>query len=336
MLRYHLRQESKNRTCLLHNEKLQNIPIGGRDKDIVDMWEYANLNRNMPPTVEMIVNTMDKPRVPPPTHYLGLPAFVISGNFPVGAKHPKHWLGYLPFPSHFYWTKKLAQGHDKDFLSRKPKVTYRGSFSEHCWARFQNRPDHCNNTARFKLAYGTRKIEDQDVLDVKLTGFARKDAQHKLIQETLFEVYNITVGDRPEKFSWTDSQYVLAVSGNGWAGATMYQSMMSGGCTLFVEDKSIDDEGITRELGEIYFPLLRPGKDILVSDYDTIASTIRMMNKNPKKASEIAANGAQFAKKFLGWDCAADVIELLAWNYYKYVTSGCPNAFSYLAECKAE
>ncbi len=300
--------------------------LRGRTREYAAMWEGANQKRSMPPNVEMLIYSNDKPRVPSD---LGLPAFVISGEFPVGGGIPTRWVNYLPFPSHFYSFESPPDAAS-DFLARKPVVFFRGRFSENGWARFHTHPHEWNNTPRFKLALGSRHPEDQDVLDIKLTGFARGDeALQKEMRERLQQDYNITMGEIT-KNTTGNSRYGLAVSGNGWAGATAMRSLLSGSCTLFVNDTSIDYEGYTRDLGEIYFPLLKPDQDVVVVDYDNIAQAARTLNANPDKARDIAENGLRFAKRFLGMGCALDVIELLAWNYYKYVSKGCPTAFSHV------
>lgn len=307
-------------------------PLLGREKDYNTLWKKANEYRTLPPNIEMLVYVNDKPRA---KSNLGVPTFVVSGEFPVGANDPKEYVGYLPFPSHFFVMKREPppKGSDKDFLSRIPKLFYRGRFSEHCWNRFNSnstitKDPHCKQTARFKLAYATRRVEDEDVLDVKITGSHLTKAPE--IQEVLSRDYNITTNTEFEKFSLEGYRYSLGVSGNGWAGVTMMNSMLFGGVPLFVEDDTIDEENYTRRLGELYFTLLRPGKDLVVVDYDSIASTVRELNADPDRASEIAANAVEFREKYLGMDCALDAIELLAWNHYKYANSGCPNAFSFV------
>ena len=126
------------------------------------------------------------------------------------------------------------------------------------------------------------------------------------------------------------SRYSLSVSGNGWAGATTIKSLVSGSCMLFVNDNSTDYEGYTRNLGEIYFPLMKPGEDFVMVEYDTIAPMVRTLNADPEKAKRISEAGLKFYKKFLGHNCSLDVVELLAWCYYKYVSTGCPHAFSHV------
>ena len=151
----------------------------------------------------------------------------------------------------------------------------------------------------------------------------------KEIKEALQREYDITVGS----FAQADavkSRYALGVSGNGWPGTTVMYALSSGSCMLYVKDNSTDNENITRDLGEIYFPLMKKDQDYVQVDYDNIADTVRKLNRNPEKARQISEAGFQFAKKFLGKNCALDVFEILAWRYYKYVSTGCPSAFSHV------
>mmetsp|Transcript_6208 Transcript_6208/g.7083 ORF Transcript_6208/g.7083 Transcript_6208/m.7083 type:complete len:131 (+) Transcript_6208:892-1284(+) len=122
----------------------------------------------------------------------------------------------------------------------------------------------------------------------------------------------------------------LAVSGNGWAGATAMRSFLSGSCTLFVNDNSTDYEGYTRDLGGIYFPYLKPWKHYVPVEYNMIASIARSLNANPEKLFQITQAGFRFTEMFLGMECALDLIELLAWRYFDYVSVGCPTAFSHV------
>ena len=301
--------------------------IQGRNIYFLKMWNDANRLRKLPPNLEMLLYANDKPRV---RKDLGLPAFTISGEFPVGSGMPTRWTNYLPFPSHFY---SLERPKDKDlasFESKRPVVFFRGRFSGNTWSRFKTHKHHWVETPRFKLALGTRNVADKDVLDIELTGFATaKEPLVTEITEMLLREYNITVG-KYVKADAAQSRYVLGVSGNGWAGATTMRALLSGSCMLFVNDNSTDYENITRDLGEIYFPLLKKDRDFVLVGYDNIADTARKLNANPEKARQISEAGFQFAKKFLGMNCALDVLEMLAWRYYKYVSMGCPSAFSHV------
>jgi hypothetical protein len=301
--------------------------MGGRQQHFAKMWEKANLLRNLPPNLEMLVYVNDKPRVHTD---LGLPAFTISGEFPAGSGMPLAWKNYLPFPSHFYDFLKIPKKKDlPDFESKRPVVFFRGRFSEHAWSSFETSSEW-QSTPRFKLALGTSNPSDSDVLDVKLTGFAAaKEPLVSKIRKSLKREHNISM-ETWTKSNSVQSRYVLAVSGNGWAGATAMRSLLSGACTLFVHDNSTDYEGYTRDLGEIYFPLMKSGRDFVPVDYDSIAHSARALNANPEEGRQISDAGFRFAEKFLGLDCALDLIELLGWRYYKYVSTGCPTAFSHV------
>ena len=304
-------------------------PIRNRERlnYFFNLWNDANRLRKLPPNLEMLVYTNDKPRV---RKDLGLPAFTISGEFPAGSGMPTRWTNHIPFPSHFYSFKRPKDEDLASFESKQPIVFFRGRFSENVWKRFKTNKHDWVETPRFKLALGTRNVTDKDVLDIELTGFgAVQEPLVTEIKETLQREYNITLGGFV-KADAVQSRYVLGVSGNGWAGATVMRALLSGSCMLFVNDNSTDYENITRDLGEIYFPLMKKDQDYVQVDYDNIADTARKLNRNPEKARQISEAGFQFAKKFLGMNCALDVLEILAWRYYKYVSTGCPSAFSHV------
>jgi len=301
--------------------------LEGRMQIIVGLWVRANQERSLPPNLELLLYTNDKPRV---ARDLALPAFSISTEFSAGSGKPLQWKGYFPFPSHSHTKTILAP--PRKFETKKPIVFFRGGFSETAWGRFRRQTSHeWKNTPRFKLANATRHESDKDVLDVKLTHISAGAADHHIhIWHSLQRDFNITKGEYIE-FDVRDYRYLLSVSGNGWAGDTTIKALTGGSCMIFVNDTSIDNEGITRELGEIYFPFLRPGHDmIVVDDYTQIAATARRLNANPKRAQKISENGLRFVKQFLGTECVLDLIELLAWSYYRYVRTGCPEAFSHV------
>jgi hypothetical protein len=52
------------------------------------------------------------------------------------------------------------------------------------------------------------------------------------------------------------------------------------------------------------------------------------LNKDKELVRKIAEAALEFSKQHLGPECALDVIELLVWNYYRYITTGCPAAFT--------
>ncbi len=298
--------------------------LGGRNAGLASIWKEANEKRHLPPSVEMILYPNDKPRV---RTDLGLPAFTMAGAFTAGSGWPSQWTNHLPFPSYFYLSELQEP---TDFRDRAPILHFRGRFSENCWSRFKTHRFQWTQTPRFKLALGTSSPRDSDVLDVKLTGFGSvKEPQATEIREALRREYNITMGEWSEQGS-VQSRYALAVSGNGWAGATFMRALLSGSCVLFINDNSTDYEGFSRDLGEIYFPFLEEGKDFVQVDYNTIAQTVRELNASPERAYNISQAGLKFAKKYLGPSCALDIVELLAWNYYKYVSKGCPQTFSHL------
>ena len=126
------------------------------------------------------------------------------------------------------------------------------------------------------------------------------------------------------------SRYPLSVSSNGSARATTMKSLLSGSCMLFANDNSTDYEGYMRNLVEIYFPLMKSGEDFVMVEYDTIVPMLRTLNADPEKAKRSSEAGLKFYKKFLEQDFSLDVVELLAWCYYKYVITGWPSALSYV------
>ncbi len=299
-------------------------PLGGRYAGLASIWKEAGEKRHLPPSVEMILYANDKPRV---RSDLGLPTFTMAGSFTAGSGLPSQWTNHLPFPSYFYLSELQEQ---TDFWDRAPILHFRGRFSENCWSRFKTHKFQWTQTPRFKLALGTSNPSDSDVLDVKLTDFGSvKEPLATEIREALGREYNITMVEWSEQGS-VQSRYALAVSGNGWAGATFMRALLSGSCVLFVNDNSTDYEGFSRDLGEIYFPLLEEGKDFVQVDYNTIAQTVRELNAVPERAYNISQAGLKFAKKYLGPSCALDIVELLAWNYYQYVSKGCPQTFSHV------
>ena len=47
---------------------------------------------------------------------------------------------------------------------------------------------------------------------------------------------------------------------------------------LFFNDNSTDYEGYTRNLGEIFYPLIKSGEDFVMVEYNTIATMVRTLN----------------------------------------------------------
>ena len=73
---------------------------------------------------------------------------------------------------------------------------------------------------RFKLSLATTYPADEDVLDIKLTGFGNvQELIVTEIKESLKRDYNITMVNFVDSTS-IQSRYSLSVSGNGWAGTT--------------------------------------------------------------------------------------------------------------------
>ena len=234
------------------------------------MWDDVNSLRNLPPNAEFVLYMNDKPRI---FKDLRFPGSIISGELPAGSGTPKHWKNHVPFPSHFY-TFKTKDADIPLFESKQPVVFFRGRFSENAWKRFKTHKFQCENTPRFKLSLATSYPDDEDVLDIKLTGFA--NVQEPLvtdIKESLKRDYNITMGKFVDSAS-VQSRYSLSVSGNDWAGATTMKSLLSGSCMFFVNDNSTDYEGYTRNLGEIYFPLMKSGEDFFMVEYDTMGAMV--------------------------------------------------------------
>jgi len=149
------------------------------------------------------------------------------------------------------------------------------------------------------------------------------DDLQKEIRGRLQQDYNITMG----KFTNTtgNSRCTLAVSGNGWAGATAMRSLFSGSCTLFVNDTYIYYEDYTRDFGEIYFPFLKPNEDVVVVDYDNIAQAARTLNAKQDKEMEICKNGLRFAKRYLGW-----IAHLMSLNCWLRITM---NMLARMSDC---
>jgi hypothetical protein len=103
---------------------------------------------------------------------------------------------------------------------------------------------------------------------------------------------------------------------------------------LMVVDQTIDNEGFNRNMGEIYFPFLTPDVHYTaVESYETIAKTARALlgsDNGTEKLFQITQAASQFALHYLGYDCALDIVELIAWRYYEYVKSGCDRAFAHV------
>ena len=110
---------------------------GGRKGFFTRIWKDANQYRKLPPNLEMILYVNDKPRVNRAINKL--PVFVIAGFFPAGSGLPNEWLGYVPFPSHFFDMSPNDTPPDRtEFSEKRPVVFFRGQFSEMGWNRYTN------------------------------------------------------------------------------------------------------------------------------------------------------------------------------------------------------
>jgi hypothetical protein len=329
---------------------------GGRKGFFTKIWRDANLHRNLPPNLEMILYVNDKPRVN--TKINPLPVFVIAGQFPAGSGRPTQWPGYAPFPSHFM---EMPVSPDvtslSQFRTQRPVVYYRGKLSEISWSRY-NRSDEFMSTPRFKLAYAVSHLPNPDdhvFVDIQLTDIAAAGGEAAVfIRQNLQRRFNITLGDFVPA-SDGQAQMSLSVPGNGWPGATTMRGLTSSTAMLMVRDTTIDHEGISRDMGEIYFPFLESGRHYIPVEYDTIASTARSLLQPPQEQRDgdndttttsttttnytdgtehlfqINTAASEFTHTYLGYTCALDIVELLAWRYYEYVLTGCPTAFSHVS-----
>ena len=125
---------------------------------------------------------------------LNLPAFTISTEFGAGSGMSKQWKGHVPFPSNLYtFNPKVA--NLTLFESKRSVVLFRGRFSENFWIRFKTHKFQWENTPCFKISLATINTSDEDVLDIKLTGFANaKEPILTEIKEFLNRDYNILWG----------------------------------------------------------------------------------------------------------------------------------------------
>jgi hypothetical protein len=304
---------------------------GGRKGFFAQIWQDANEHRMLPPNLEMILYINDKPRVNPAVNRL--PVFVIAGLFPAGSSLPIQWHGYVPFPSHFFgMVPDDTPPNRTEFFQKRPVVYFRGQFSEMGWSRYNTSQEYLS-TPRFKLANATKFAADLDVLDIAITGFGAVPSpdQQKYICQDLLDKYNITMGQWIQTDSTNGNAMMsLSVPGNGWPGATTMRGLISNTAMLKVFDDGIDNEGYNRNTGEIYFPMLTPGVEYVSVEYDTIASTAREIRNDTEKLFQLNYAAYLFAQSYLGYECALDIVELLAWRYYEYVLSGCATAFSHV------
>ena len=188
------------------------------------------------------------------------------------------------------------------------------------------------STPRFKLANATKHAFDVDVLDIAITGFgAVSIVDQSYIRQDLFDKFGISMGEWVQADSDNGNAMMsLSVPGNGWPGATTMRGLISNTAMLKVDDESIDNEGYTRNMGEVYFPLLTPGVEYVSVNYETIASTARKLSNDTETLFQLNYAAYKFAQSYLGYECALDIIELLSWRYYEYVRSGCATAFAHV------
>jgi len=308
----------------------------GRARDLQYLWESAVKRRHIHDGAELLVYIGDKPRNvsrgrPHGVSHPGdtsVPFFSFATEFPAGSGMPTTWKGHVPFPSPSFLNKKVAKVLDEgSFLARRPVVFYRGRLSENCWGRFKVGQQECNTTVRSKLALATSDPADKDVLDVRITGPAVKTHQYE-IKAYFKRKYNYNLSLWKDTVTSGNSRMVLAAPGNGWAGDTMMKGMLEGPVLMYLVDRSHDDEGITKDLGEIYFPFMKPGTDYVPVDYGSIATEARGLNANPTTFALYRAREL-FAKRFLGIGCALTTIELLSNRYHEYMSRGCSPSDQY-------
>ena len=315
-----------------------------RVRSVIDLWEEASRSRRLPDDVEMVVATNDKPREARLAH---LPAPVFSWCTEVagvGSGPPLQWKGQVPFPSAYLRRGAGSALHNMSckntsdecscFLKyRKPIIYYRGNGAEREWgasfpvdlaASSYPTSRAYQETARFKLAKAGSEPSDRDVLDVALTGFPRVHTRTwKNVREVLMRKHNITVATQAPMTAAPPARMALSVASNGWAAATTLFALNSGAAMLAILDETVDSGGFPRNMGESYFPMLQAHKHFVPVDYETLASAARVLNAHPQRTFALAQAGRAFAKRFLGNECALDLVELLAWRYVRYLKRGC-------------
>lgn len=65
-------------------------------------------------------------------------------------------------------------------------------------------------------------------------------------------------------------------------------------------------------------------------EYESIATTARELINETETLFNVSLAAHEFAQRYLGYECALDMVELLAWRYFEYVQSGCAAAFSHV------
>ena len=198
-------------------------------------------------------------------------------------------------------------------------------FAEVAW-RSYGKTDNWRNSPRFKLANATRTPDR--ALDVKMTGFAflPPNRSASQLRQDLLKAYGIKMA-RPEPATGKASQMYLSVVGNGWAGSSTRNALLSGGCMLAILDNSTAWDGWSNKLGESYFPFLRPGVHYVPATYDSLAATAKALRRDPATAFRIAQTGLRMAVSFLTRECAIELIRLLSWRYWRWAKRGCTRAF---------
>mmetsp|Transcript_6208 Transcript_6208/g.7082 ORF Transcript_6208/g.7082 Transcript_6208/m.7082 type:complete len:138 (+) Transcript_6208:365-778(+) len=107
-----------------------------RKGDLSKMGEQANIHRNLPPNVEMVLYANDKPRI---RKDMELPVFTLAGEFLVSSGFPDRWKNHVPFPSHFYLFLFPKASNGTNILSKRPVVFFCGRFSENAWGSFEKK-----------------------------------------------------------------------------------------------------------------------------------------------------------------------------------------------------
>lgn len=316
--------------------------LSRRGSMIANMWKEANLRRNLPSKVELIVYYLDKPRT---DNGCIVPRFSFSvDQLPTGSGYPKAWKNPLPFPSWFFNFSVPKNFSESQFWKRRPVVFFRGRFSENIWTHprlpslLSNNSSCCfsileqlEKTPRFKLALAASQPNNSDVLDISLsplTEFPISRVLNPLLEKYLLKHFGIKVGKKQADMS--PARYALSVPSNGWPGTSTMLALLSGACVLVIQDNSTDNEGFKRTYGEIYFPFMTPGLNYIPVTYSSLAGHVRALNEDPVKALQIARQGTLFAQKYLGIECALDIIELLSWHYHEYIIKGCKTAFDHI------
>ena len=315
---------------------------GHRCRSVAEMWQMANQKRSLPPDVQMLVYYCDKPRGEGQMSRFSLPTFSFATHeaYSLGSGMPREWKPPLPFPSYFQYrgcpsfNVQSPELSLTTYLARHAAVHYRGTFSEGVWGHMGNFTHvdvSYRRTPRFRLAMAAQA--NRDVLDIGFSGIRGRPASDAA-KSFMLRNHNFTFSN------WSHPKASLArmgvsIPGNGWAGASTLTSLCNGVTTLALIDRNtVDHEGYAYNLGESYFPFMRPDKDFIEVSANTIASVARALNADPKRAFALSQAASRFAKSFLGPNCAVDYLELLTWRYYKWATVTCPSVFNKRRACR--